>query len=96
MVGDLNQLINDLNNGKSSARAAKFHSSQNNNRNLAAKDGAANSSFEKQAKALYFDIGSGAHEGKVAKTIDFVDNEYGVAGSASSSGGGGHGQRSLQ
>lgn len=57
-----------------------------------------NSSFDKQAKALYFDIGSGAHEGKVAKTVDFVESsEYTAGGSASSSGGGGDGiQKNMQ
>ena len=72
MMGDLNQLINDLNNGKSSSRGnLKALVGQGTREEVPA-----NSSFDKQAKALYFDVGNIGNESRTAKTIDVIESEY--------------------
>ena len=80
MVGDLNQLISDLNKGQKPMR--QLSASRQQHEDVAIE----HDSFEKQAKALYFDLGSPSDNPnkncenivQQAKTVDYVaaDGKY--------------------
>ena len=87
MMGELNMLISDLNNGKNKSSDTKQVRQLSSNRNKfeltsPPDSGAVVEDFDKQAKALYFDLGSAAsNELKnnmttQAKTVDYIEGEY--------------------
>ena len=88
MMGDLNQLISDLNNGKNKSSSSKQARQLSSNRQKFEPTSPHDPSivvedFDKQAKALYFDLGTAAsNELKnanvtaQAKTVDYIEGEY--------------------
>lgn len=76
MVGDINQLISDLNKGQvhkpSSSRQLE--------------DVVDHDSFEKQARALYFDLTTGSEIKGAGVPADYVDDEYSASATRKPSG----------
>ena len=87
MMGELNMLISDLNNGKNKSLDTKHARQLSSNRNKfeptsPPDSGVVVEDFDKQAKALYFDLGSAASNDfknnmtAQAKTVDYIEGEY--------------------
>ena len=87
MMGELNMLISDLNNGKNKSSGRQHVRQLSSNRNKFEPTSPPDTDvvvedFDKQAKALYFDLGPAASNDLKsnmttnAKTVDYIEGEY--------------------